>query len=221
MFGEAQIFCHHKLDLRPRLDEIFSNFHRDCVQRKIERAKREGVTCDEGTSRWLIEKFYQLLLTTRSRQGLPVQPVNWFRNLIACVGDKAKIRVASESGRPIASILTLRHKQVLVYKYGSSDRRFSNLGGTQLLLWNAIKEAKSDGLSEFDLGRSDLRNLGLLAFKDRWGATRTTLTYFRYPPDNSSPMLGGMQANIGKYVWSHVPGSVLAAAGKVLYKHMG
>ena len=220
-FGESQAFCLHKLDLRPGLDDIFRNFHKDCVQRKIRRAAREGLTCEEGRSDSLVDTFYQLLLTTRRKHGLPAQPVEWFRNLIACVGDKAKIRVASKDGRPIASIFTLCHKQVLIYKYGCSDRRFSNMGGTQLLLWNAIREAKMSRLSEFDLGRSDRDNPGLLVFKDRWGAARTPLTYLRYPVRDPSHILGGTQARIGKYVWSHAPVSVLALAGRVLYKYIG
>ena len=220
-FGESQVFCLHKIDLRPGLDDIFRNLHKDCVQRKIRRAVREGLTCEEGRSDLLVDKFYQLLLSTRRKQGLPVQPAEWFRNLVACVGDKAKIRIASKDGRPIASILTLRHNRVLVYKYGCSDRGFNNMGGTQLLLWNAIQEARSDGLCEFDLGRSDLDNPGLLVFKDRWGAARTPLTYLRYPLRSSFHISGSKTAGIGKYVWSHVPSSVLAAAGRMLYKYMG
>ena len=91
------------------------------MQRKIKRAEREGLTYEEGQSDSLLAKFYQLLLFTRRRHGLPPQPVAWFRNLITCLGDKVKIRVASKDGCPVASMLTLRHKQVLVYKYGCSD----------------------------------------------------------------------------------------------------
>src|SRR5271157_3953363 len=158
---------------------------------------------------------------TRRRHGLPAQPADWFRNIMACVGDKAKIRVASKGGRPIAGILTIRYKRALVYKYGCSDRRFSNLGGTQFLLWNAIQEAKRDQLSEFDMGRSDCDDSGLVAFKDRWGAARTTIAYLRYPIRISNSIAEAAQTSIGKYVWSHVPNSVLATAGRVLYKYMG
>lgn len=220
-FGANQIFCLHKLDLRPGLDEIFHNFHKGCVQRKIRRAVREGLTCEEGITDSLLDQFYQLLLVTRRKHGLPIQPVAWFQNLITCMGDKARIRVASKDNRPVASILTLRHKQALVYKYGCSDRRFSNLGGTQLLLWNAIQEAKNDQLSEFDMGRSDFGNSGLLVFKDRWGANRTKLVYLRYPMRCFHNISQATQASIGRYLWSRVPDSVLAAAGRMLYKYMG
>ncbi len=37
-FRESGTFFFHKLDLRPSLDAIFHAFHKDCVQRKIQRA---------------------------------------------------------------------------------------------------------------------------------------------------------------------------------------
>jgi lipid II:glycine glycyltransferase (peptidoglycan interpeptide bridge formation enzyme) len=88
--------------------------------------------------------------------------------------------VASKDGRPIAAILTIRFKHALVYKYGGSDSRFNN-PGMQFLLWRTIEEGKEAQLSEFDMGRSDCDDVGLVAFKDRWAAARCQLDYFRYP----------------------------------------
>ena len=73
-----------------------------------------------------------------------------------------------------------QHKDVVVYKYGCSDTAFQNLGGTQLLLWKTIVEAKASGLTCMDFGRSDADNPGLIAFKDRWGAKSSGLTYLRW-----------------------------------------
>jgi hypothetical protein len=221
VFGESGTFFFHKLDLRPSLDTIFHAFHEDCVQRKIKRAAREGLTYEEGRSDLLVTKFYHLFLETRRRHGLPPPPIQWFRNLVACLGDKAKVRVASKDGRPVASIVTLRYKHTLVYKYGCSNHDFNNLGGIQFLFWHAIQEAKNDHLSEFDMGRSDCDNVGLVVFKDRWGAARTRLTYLRYPVRHIRSAVKLRQTEIRKYVCSHVPSSVLVLAGRVLYKHMG
>ncbi len=218
---QSETFFCHKLDLRPSLADLFQSFHKDCVQRKLKRAAREGLAYDEGRSDSLLAKFYHLLLMTRRRHGLPPQPVAWFRNLIACLEDKVNIHVASKDGCPIASILTLRHKHVLVYKYGCSDHRFNRLGGTQLLFWKAIQAAKDDQLSEFDLGRSDCGNTGLIRFKDRWGATRSMLTYSRFPLRHSRIASTAAQAPILKYLFACVPDSLLTAAGRVLYKHIG
>src|SRR5207237_798989 len=80
------------------------------------------------------------------------------------------IRVVRKEGRPIASILTLQYKKKLVYKYGCSDARFHDLGGMAFLFWQAIQQAKNSDLEEFDLGRSDCGNQGLIDFKNHLGA---------------------------------------------------
>lgn len=220
-FARSETFFSHTLDLHPSQDAIFRTLHKDCVQRKIQRAAREGLTYEEGASDPLVTKFYQLLLLTRRRHGLPAQPIQWFRNLVACLGDNVKIRVASKDGRPVASIVTLRYKHRLVYKYGCSNHHFNSLGGIQLLLWHAIQEAKHGQLSEFDMGRSDRENAGLAVFKDRWGAARTDLSYVRYPVRRIGSAAGPRRTEIRKFVWSRVPGSVLAVAGRALYRYMG
>src|SRR3989441_12179053 len=138
-----------------------------------------------------------------------------------CLGDKVKIRMASKDGRPIASVLTLSFKDVLVYKYGCSDERFHNLGGMPLLLWNAIQEGKRNGAREFDMGRSDTDNPGLIAFKEHWGATRSQLTYWRYPARLAPAAAAGWRMQAAKKIFAHIPDTFLIAAGKMLYKHIG
>ena len=219
--GQSQSFCFHRLSLGGTAAELFHAFHKDCVQRKIHRAEREGLTCEDGRSPDLLQKFYSLQILTRRRQQLPPQPFAWFRNLAACMGDKMKIRVASKDGKPVASILTLQHRRTLVYKYGCSDKAFSNLGGMQLLFWRAIQDAKSQGLLEFDLGRSDWENEGLIRFKDRLGATRSTLTYWRYPASSAAQATSTWKMNAAKRIISCLPDACLSAAGNLLYRHIG
>lgn len=218
---EADSFCLHRLDLRPGLEELFHGFHKDCVQRKIRRAEREALAYEEGRSEPLLQRFYRLLVLTRRRQQLPPQPLAWFRNLIACMGDKLKIRLASKDGHPVAGILTLRYKGTLVYKYGCSDKWFNNLGGMHLLFWKAIQEAKNDGLLQFDMGRSDWDNPGLIAFKGRWGAVQSVLTYLRYPTRHSQPGAAGLRMRIAKQIFALAPDGLLTTAGSVLYRHFG
>ncbi len=217
----AQRYCSHSLDLRPGLDELFRRFHKNCTQRKIRRAERERLTYEEGRSEALVEKFYPLLLRTRRRKHLPPHPRAWFSRLAECLGDRMKIRVASKDGRPIASILTLSWKGVIVYKYGCSDERFHKLGGMHLLLWTAIQEAKSDGGREFDLGRSEYDNPGLITFKDHWGASRSELAYWRHPAPVVPTAAAALARRLAKFAFARLPNRLLIAAGDVLYKHIG
>ena len=211
----------HELDLRPTLNDIFQSFHPSCVQRKIKRAERDNLVYQEGQSESLLAAFYRLLLITRRRHGVPPQPLEWFLNIIACLGDAVKIRVAFNHGLPIAAILTLRYKQTMMYKYGCSAPQFTALGGMQFLLWNAIQEAKKDDISIFDMGRTEVENQGLVLFKDRWGTTRTILRYFQYPAQRVDNKLQSLQLRVIKGLCSHAPSGLLAAAGKVFYKYAG
>lgn len=66
--GQFVTYYFHKLDLGPGTDQLFHNFHKDCVQRKIRRAVRERLKYEEGASEDLLQKFYHLLVMTRRRQ---------------------------------------------------------------------------------------------------------------------------------------------------------
>jgi hypothetical protein len=220
-FWKSGVFYNHRLDLSPPLQVLFGRFHRSCVQRKIRRAEREGLAYEAGRSDALLRQFYQLRLLTCRRRHLPPQPIGWFRQLIDCLGDGVAIHVASCHGRPIAAILTLSFKRTVVYKYGGSDARFNRLGGTQLLLWKFLQEAKQRGFDELDLGRSDLHTPGLVTFKDRWGATRSVISYWRW--STSAPHGPGAPRTLPlvKELFARIPDSVLIAAGNKLYRHMG
>ena len=218
---KSDSFCYHKLDLSPTARELFRGFHKDCVQRKIHRAEREGLVYEEGRPVELLRKFYRLHVITRRRLQVPPQPFAWFRNLAECMGEKLKVRVASKDGTPVAGIVTLQHGHSLVYKYGASDKAFSRLGGTQLLFWRAVEDAKSQGLLEFDLGRSDWQNEGLIRFKDQLGAARSSVQYYRHPAPAAVGRLRVWAEEKGHWAVSHLPEWGLVQAGNLLYKHLG
>jgi lipid II:glycine glycyltransferase (peptidoglycan interpeptide bridge formation enzyme) len=219
--AKSESFSLQVLDLRPSLSTLFQNFHKSCVQRKIHRAERENLTYEEGRSDVLLKKFYDLLLLTRRRHGLPPQPLIWFRNAVASLGGRALVRVASKDGQPVASIVTLQYKDVLVYKYGCSDSRFNNLGGNSFLFWKAIQDAKQNGIVKYDLGRSEPDNAGLVAFKENWGAVSAPLDYYRLPARQSFHLNSGWRSRVAKGVFSLMPDPLLAATGRLLYRHIG
>jgi len=219
-------YTFHALDLRPNLETIFANFHKSCIQRKISRSEREGLTYCEGSSGLLLNHFYRLFQTTRARHRLPPPPRRWFANLIRFFGDAIKIRVALKNGRAVAAMITARHKDTMMYKYGCSDARFNRLGGMHLLFWNAIQEAKNSGLNYFDFGRTDADQTGLINFKGRWGAAESVLDYSRYSTKASASHLfdlptGTRKVKAVKFMVSQLPSSLVARIGRILYRHVG
>jgi CelD/BcsL family acetyltransferase involved in cellulose biosynthesis len=218
-------YAFHELDLTPSLDAIFCNFHKSSTQRKIRRAEREGLRYREGNTRELLDVFFRLFTLTRKRQGLAPQSKKWFVNLMDCFGDALKIRAAFRGERAIAAMLTIRYKGTLTYKYGCSDTAFNHMGGMHMLFWNAIQEAKSSGLRALDFGRSNADQAGLITFKNRWGATQSTLAYSRYGAAEGATHLFDLysskwKSRAVKSVLKHVSPSVLPFIGQIVYQHI-
>ena len=216
-FTRSAAFCAHWIDLRPDLEAIFRGFHKNHARRAIRKAERSGHVVEVGRSNELLEQFYALHTMTRRRHGVPVQPFDWFRNLRDCLGERLTIFMARYQDQPAATILTVRHRKTLVFKYGCLDPVYKRYGGTPQLFWRAIQNAKEQGLTVFDLGRSDVDNPGLIAFKDHLGAQRQALNYYRY----STHPRRGWVSTLGSAAFTLAPASVQAALSGRLYKHFG
>jgi Acetyltransferase (GNAT) domain len=217
----GQVYYHHRLDLRPGSEAVFRTFHRDCVQRRIRHAEKQEITITEGRDPNTLLSFYNLVLQTRRRHGFPPQPLAWFKNLIDCLGEAATIRCAYKDAQPIAAILTLRYGRSLYYKYGASAARFHRYGAMPYLFWHAIKDAIRNGFDEFDMGRSDCGNPGLLTFKERWRPTCTLLSYLRSPLGTCWPTPDTVARHaLLQKVCRYMPDSCLMTLGKLSYRHI-
>lgn len=216
---EAQL---HQIDLAPSADALFKAFHDSSIVRKIKRADREGLRYESGTTDKLLDDFYALMVMTRRKHGLPPQPRAWFRSVLDRLPDIAKIHVAYKDKTATAAIFTCAFGGRYVYKYGCSDPEYTNAGGTPMLFWRAIQEAKAGGYAWFDLGRTDLGHDGLATFKERWGAQALPLMYYRSP----APTPRGADGHVGliklaEPIIDRLPDALLIAAGRILYRHMG
>lgn len=211
----------HRLDLRPELNGVFRSFDRDSIQRRIQRAERAGLVEKYGRSDDLLKEFYALFVSTRRRQQLPPSPYDWFRNLIDCQGKALEIHLAYVDKLPVAAILTLQFRDVVYYKYGCSDARFNKYGATPWLLWKAIASGKLNGAKEFDLGRTQQGNAGLLAFKNNWVSHPERLVYWRFPASSSSVSPESWKLRMAKRIFSHMSEGLLTTAGKLIYRHIG
>jgi hypothetical protein len=209
----------HRLTLGRDIGEVFKQLDKDSVQRRIRRAERSGLVEERGRTENLLRHFYDLLIVTRRRHSLPPQPYQWFRNLVESFGEALEIYIAYKDKLPVASILTLRFKETVYYKYGCSDVRFNHLGATPLLLWRAISRASSLNAHQFDFGRSEIQNPGLVAFKDKWAPRSSPVTYLRFPRSFSRG--GEDNLKLVKQVFALMPDKLLTITGSLIYRHIG
>lgn len=217
----AATYFLHTLNLRPDLNEVFQSLDRDSVRRRIQRAERAGLVEKCGRSDDLLKEFYALFVITRGRHRVPPIPFSWFRNLIHSLDEALEIRVAYKDETPIAAIVTLKFRDVVYYKYGGSDARFNKFGATPWLLWRAIAAGKSKGANEFDMGRTEEANAGLLAFKNHWVPQPKRLVYWQFPFTPSLDSVDSWKFKIAQRAFSCMPDRLLTIIGELAYRHIG
>lgn len=219
-FSRLAEFQLHRLDLRPSPAALFGRFHKN-TRRNIQRGEAGFLRYEKGASETLLEHFRHLLTRTRKRHRVPPQPLQWFRSLCECMAGRAAIHMAYRESIPVAGIFTLRHNGVMVYKYGCFDPTYRQHGGMAFLLWRTMQEARQGGVREFDFGRSDSGDAGLITFKQRWGSVVSPLTYWscgmrRF--EGSALQWTGRRL---REILPYLPDRLLTATGNLLYKHVG
>jgi hypothetical protein len=137
------------------------------------------------------------------------------------MGEALELGVAHNGTLPIAALLTLRFRNTLYYKYGCSNSKFHNLGAMSALLWRTIQEAKDAGSEEFDLGRTEIQNKGLVTFKNHWARGHTCLWYWRYPCPDPMPLGEDWKLWILKRTSARMPNGLLPLVGRLIYRHIG
>jgi CelD/BcsL family acetyltransferase involved in cellulose biosynthesis len=213
-------YCFHELSLAASLDEIFRGLHKDSIRRRIQHAERHGIVYEAGNSESFVDQFYRLLLMTRRRHHMLPQPRAWFENLVKCMGNSVKILLARKDDKAVAAIMALRHRSSVIYKYGCSDERQHKLGAMPFLFWKLMEESKAAGAGKIDFGRSDWEQESLIRFKDKLGATRKVLNYYRFPEQKRSESASVCELKIRRF-FSILPDSISSMAGRLVYRHIG
>lgn len=191
-------------------------------KRNLRRASNQRIRVEHGGDIKLLERFYEIQLESRRRLGLPSQPWRFFRlahETFAADGN-LDVWIAAENGRDSASAVFLRDGDVIHYKWGAR-RSISNSSANHLLFWNAIEEFAPNSRI-LDLGRTDVRNHGLMRFKKELGATVNPLPssfYPRAPRQVSAEALTGGFA-VGARVWRRLPIFATQLVSRAIYRFL-
>jgi len=150
-------------------------------RRSVKRASQGNIKIDRGQDLSYLSRFYRLQLESRRRHGLPAQPWRFFKLLheIFSPSGSLEVWIAQENGCDQASAVFLIDGDAVHYKWGarSADRQsYAN----HLLFWKAIEHFAARGCM-LDLGRTDVRNHGLMRFKQELGANLSPVPFSFYP----------------------------------------
>jgi hypothetical protein len=210
----------HLVHLGPDSEALFRGLHRNRIQKKIRRAREFGVEVTLSRSPADLETFYRLHCQTRHRQGVPVQPRRFIRNIGEKVIEAGHgfVILARLRERPIATALFLAWNRHLIYKYGASESADWKLGANFLVHWTAMEWGCLNGYRTYDFGRTDAGHESLREFKAAWGSNEIALphTYIGGAGESSGH---GRAAEILKQVIRHSPAVVGRAVGEVFYRY--
>jgi hypothetical protein len=211
----------HELSLEKDAGNVFSQLH-SMHKRNVHLAEKNGLQVVFGNLPEHLDKFYDLHLLCRRRQGLPIQPRRFFSLLEQHLLKPGLgfVLLAMKEGYCLAGAVFLHWGLTLTYKYGASCSKGQTLRANNLILWTAIQWGCENGYTRFDLGRSDISNAGLREFKSRWGAAETPLYYTRLGQQAFQPGNGRLGAALHNVIRS-APPWMCKFTGELLYRHFG
>lgn len=222
--NKSDDFVLHTLKLTSNPNNVFQTFKKTQVQQCIRKAERESVKIRFERSKFGIDVFYILHTFTRKRLGVPVQPKLFFNLFwrLLIKSNMGFVLLAFLDNVPISGSVFLNFGSTVTYKYSASDPKYWNLRPNNLVLWNAIQWACSNGYAKFDFGKSEVANTGLRDFKDGWGTIEEPLPYSYI--SNEPIKTVKSNSNMGKIaekVIQKSPTFICRLTGELLYKYFG
>jgi serine/alanine adding enzyme len=183
------------------------------LRNQIRKGQKGGFTVHRGHDQ--VEAFRRVMLENMRDLGTPIYEDGYYREVLERFGQDATIIVIRKGGEPAGGIFLVRHGDTLIDPWASSLRRFFAYCPNQLLYWEAIRFAITQGLAHFDFGRSQW-NSNTYRFKSQWGAAPVPL-YDQYvlPPGQRAPTVADQKRafSLAVRIWQHLPLSLAGWLG--------
>lgn len=155
VLSNSRIFAQHTfiVDLGFSEIELFS-FMKSKTRYNIRLAEKKGVQVkDESDNPQAFELFFRLYQETIKRQNYLGHDYNYHKVVWETMlkAKMAKILVAYYEKTPIAAYQLFYFKNTAYYLYGGTSHKYKEVMASNLLMWEAIRQAKEAGYQYFDL----------------------------------------------------------------------
>jgi FemAB-related protein (PEP-CTERM system-associated) len=173
----------------------------------------------------LLDEFYGVFARNMRDLGTPVYAKEFFRNVLEAFPDTTKIFAVRYQQKIIGAAIAYWYRDVLEIPWVSSVRDYMTLCPNNMLYWEAIQYAISQGFRKFDFGRSTMNETheGTYNYKKQWGALPVQL-HWQYLMDGNGEMPEINPSN-PKYkaairVWQHLPVPVTRVLGPLIVRNI-
>jgi len=206
-----------------------SGARRKHIRSNVKRAESLGIRARFASSEEDIRQWYGIYLRTMRRVTVPPRSLRCFlamwRNM-APLG-LMKVMLAERQGERgtelLAGSIFLMHGRKVFYAFSACPAEYFPLHPNDLIHWEAIHWAASNGYREYHLGEVPHDAQQLAAYKSKWGGEERLLYRYYYPEIISeSPDCTEIsrRQKLLERVWRHVPLPVTAYLGDLIYSYL-
>ncbi|WP_174209049.1 FemAB family XrtA/PEP-CTERM system-associated protein [Sphingorhabdus sp. EL138] len=155
--------------------------------------------------------------------GTPVFPKALFDAVMDAFGADADILTVSSDGQPVASVLSLYHRDTVMPYWGGGTYDARRLRANDIMYYALMNHARQRGCRRFDFGRSK-NGTGAYSFKKNWGFEPEPLSYAVRSADGEeardvNPMSPKYRLQVA--LWQKMPLSVANRLGPMIAKGLG
>ncbi len=197
------------------------------IPRKQRAEVRKGLNNDlmvrVGTGQQDRADHYTVYAESVRNLGTPVFPKDLFNQVLDGFGNDADILTVLHEGKPVASVLSLYHKQTVMPYWGGGTWEARRLRANDLMYYALMNHARERGCRTFDFGRSKF-GTGAFSFKKNWGFEPQALSYATRTTEGETardvnPMSPKYRAQVA--LWQRLPLGVANRIGPIIAKGLG
>lgn len=197
------------------------------IPRKQRAEVRKGLandlTVEVGNGSADREAHYAVYAESVRNLGTPVFPRALFDAVLDGFGADADILTVRHEGRPMASVLSLYHRGVVMPYWGGGTHEARHLRANDRMYFELMLHARRKGCSHFDFGRSKTGS-GAFHFKRNWGFEPEPLTYATWTAPGAArrdadPTSAKHALQIA--VWQRLPLAVSNRLGPIIARGLG
>ena len=207
-----------------------SRSRRHHIRGAVKKALNSGIQVRPAETEQELRTWYELYLDTMRRKVVPARPYRLFASMWKTLRPRGQMEslIAEKhgAGRPVllAGSIFLKLGTTVSYSFTGCRRENFSLHPHDLIQWHAIHAAAKSGFRHYDFGEV-AGDAGLLAnFKSKWGAKESELFRYYYPALQSLEYrtlpFDGMYDSMVRGAWQHLPLSVTAGIGDVVYSFL-
>lgn len=161
------------------------------LRRDIRKAARSGLEIRTLTDAAAGDSLFEMYSRTVSRHGGALRyTADYFRALIELSARTSRLRVliAAQGGEIAGFVAIARHGDTAYYLHGGAAEKHLKSSPSDLLLNQAIHDARDDGLGRFSLMASPPGQPSLVRYKEKWGGDTRSLRTYTIPLRPSYPV---------------------------------